>query len=529
MTTNSTWAALRNPAFRKLWIAAVISGTCVVAHDNAATWMMSIFTGSPLLISFMSTVASLPFFLFTLPAGALADRVDRQKLVCTINVCMAATAFALAVLGWMHLLNPYLILGCVFFIGVGFAINAPAWTSIVRQVVSDAELPSAATLGSLQFSIAGIIGPVLGGLLVLLAGANFVFALNAACFLLVVVATRQWKQPTLPAKLPSESFFESFGTIIRYVRNAPGFQVVLARNFLFALFISVIPALMPVVGLKVLHLSSSNLGLLFTSMGAGSVVGAVFIIPWLRARLSPDRLTLSANLLLVLVYVLMALVRQTEAFFVVAALAGVGWTMSASELWVAAQRSDAKLGARPHERHGDNDLAGGDGAWGSDLGFGWRNSRNKLYLAWSGGSVPHEPASGPSALDQLCRKPRREGFRRPLCSYRTKRGDANSTQERIARSLNDSEKNYEQQTSRKWSADRSADFHSTSLKLESRLARWDQVGSCFRRNARLGAGSAPICTAAPRRTEPEICLQARQRTNCCGALVTVTRREFEAI
>ena len=127
--------------------------------------------------------------------------------------------------------------------------------------------------------------------------------------------------------------------IFRYVRNAPGFQVVLARNFLFALFISVIPALMPVVGLKVLHLSSSNLGLLFTSLGAGSVVGAVFIIPQLRSRLSPDRLTLCANLLLILVYVLMVFVRQTEAFFAVAALAGVGWTMSASELWVAAQRA----------------------------------------------------------------------------------------------------------------------------------------------------------------------------------------------
>ena len=339
MTTNSTWAALQNPAFRKLWIAAVISGTCVAAHENAATWMMNISTGSPLLLSLMSTVASLAFFLFTLPAGALADRVDRQKLVCTINVCMAATAFALAVLGWIDLLNPYLILGYVFLIGVGFAINAPAWTSIVRQIVSDAELPSAAILGSLQFSIAGIIGPALGGLLVWVAGASFVFALNAACFLLVVVATWQWKQPTRPAKLPSETFFQSFGTIIRYVRNAPGFQVVLARSFLFALFISVIPALLPVVGLKVLHLSSSSLGLLFTSLGVGSVVGAVIVVPWLRARLTPDCLTFLANLLLVLVYVLMAFVRQTEAFFVIAALAGLGWTMSASELWVAAQRA----------------------------------------------------------------------------------------------------------------------------------------------------------------------------------------------
>jgi MFS family permease len=339
MNKSSSWTALRNPAFRRLWIATVISGTCVAAHDSAATWMMNNFTGSPFLISLMSTVASLPFFLFTLPAGALADRVNRQKLISIVNVGLAATAGSLAVLGWAHLLNPFFILASVFFFGLGFAFNAPAWTSILPQVVSDAELPSAATLSGLQFNLSGIIGPALGGLSVALAGANFVFALNGACFLLVVLAIRQWRQPTLPADIPSESFFESFGAVIRHVRQVPAFQVVLARNFLFALFISVIPALMPVVGLKELNLSSANLGLLFTSMGAGSVIGAVFIIPWLRASLSSDSLTLFANLLLILVYVLMALVRQTEAFFVVAAVAGVGWTMSASELWVAAQRA----------------------------------------------------------------------------------------------------------------------------------------------------------------------------------------------
>jgi MFS family permease len=88
MNETSTWTALRNPVFRKLWIATVISGTCAAAHDNAATWMMNVFTGSPFFISLMSTVASLPFFLFTLPAGALAGKVDRQKLLC------------LSMLGW---------------------------------------------------------------------------------------------------------------------------------------------------------------------------------------------------------------------------------------------------------------------------------------------------------------------------------------------------------------------------------------------------------------------------------------------
>jgi MFS family permease len=339
MTKTSTWMALRNPVFRKLWIASVISGTCVAAHDTAATWLMNMLTPSPFLISVLATVASLPFFLFTLPAGALADIVDRKKFLCLINLWLAVAAAALAILGWLHLLNPYVILTSVFVIGVGFALNAPAWTSSVSEVVSNVELPSAGILGGLQLNISGIIGPALGGLLVPVIGLNFVFAVNAACFLVVILAVLQWKRTNAQSRIGLERFFESFTTAIRYVRYAPGLQVVLARNALFALFISVIPALMPVVGLKALHLNPSQLGLLFTSMGVGSVAGAVFIIPWLRARYSPNTLVVSANLVVVLVYVLMALVRQQELFLVVAALAGVGWTLSASELWVAAQRA----------------------------------------------------------------------------------------------------------------------------------------------------------------------------------------------
>jgi MFS family permease len=131
MTNNSTWVALRNPAFRKLWMATVVSGTFVAAHDSAATWMMNIFTGSLFLISLSSTVASLPSLLFTL----LADKVDRQKLICFINVGSAATAVGLAVFGWLHLLDPYLILVSVLSIGVGFAFNASAWISIVPPQV----------------------------------------------------------------------------------------------------------------------------------------------------------------------------------------------------------------------------------------------------------------------------------------------------------------------------------------------------------------------------------------------------------
>jgi MFS family permease len=102
--------------------------------------------------------------------------------------------------------------------------------------VSNEELPSAATLGGLQLNISGILGPAIGGILLPLIGANWVFALNAVGFILVVLAILQWKRKERPSKLPLENFFEAFSIAIRYVRYAPGIQIVLARNILFAFF-----------------------------------------------------------------------------------------------------------------------------------------------------------------------------------------------------------------------------------------------------------------------------------------------------
>src|SRR5271166_1123092 len=333
------FAALRNPVYRTLWFASILSGTCVAAYDCAAVWAMYKLNPSALFLSLMSTVASLPFFLFTLPPGALADIVDRRKLVWVMNLWLAVAAGLLALLASFRLLNPYIVLACVFLIGIGFAFNAPAWTAILPEVVSDEELPSAATLGGLQMNISGIVGPAFGGILLPLIGANWVFSMNAICFLVVILAILQWKQERGPSKLPVENFFESFFAAIRYVRYAPGIQVVLARSVLFAFFIALIPALIPVVGLKELRLTAAGCGILFSSMGAGSVFGAIFVVPWVRARLSSNMVIVIANLVIAVVYLLMAFVRDQTIFMIVAAAAGIGWTMSASELWVAAQRA----------------------------------------------------------------------------------------------------------------------------------------------------------------------------------------------
>jgi MFS family permease len=335
----SAFTALRNTAYRRLWFASLVSGTFVAAHDTAAAWMMNTLSSSTFFLSLMSTVASLPLFIFTLPAGALADMVNRRALLRLVNLWLAVAAGLLAILGSFRLLSPYALLFCVSLVGVGFAFHAPAWSAIVSDVVTTEELSSAAMLGGLQLNVSGIIGPALGGVLLYLFGAKWVFAGNALCFIAVILVLLQGKGAAAESKVALENFFQSFSAAIGYVRYVPAIRVVLARNILFSFFISVIPALMPVVGLKELHLRPCSLGLLFTSIGVGSVFSAVLVLPRVRERLSSNASTIVANLLVAVVYLLMAFVRQPPIFMVVAALAGVGWTLAASELWVASQRA----------------------------------------------------------------------------------------------------------------------------------------------------------------------------------------------
>jgi MFS family permease len=317
----------------------VVSGSCIGAHNTAVYWALHSLGGSTVLISLMATVSALPATLFTLPAGAIADIVDRRKILLAVQIWHATLAFALAILWMAHLLNPYLILASAFLFSVGFAFSSPARSSVIAEMVSAQELGSAYTLAGMQMDLSGIIGPLFSALLIPLAGVSFIFGANGLGFLLMFLAFLQWKRVRVQSNLPLENFFESLTTAIRYVRYTPGIKILLARHALFSFFISIIPSLMPVVGLKELHLKASHLGYLFTSMAVGSVISGAFIIPRARARYSPQRITTFANLVLLLNFCLMAFVHRPYVFLVVAALGGMGWTLSASELWVASQRA----------------------------------------------------------------------------------------------------------------------------------------------------------------------------------------------
>lgn len=336
---TSVWLALNNPVFSGLWVASVISGSFVSAHDTAATWLMNSLGASPFLLSLTATSASLPFFLFTLPAGSISDLTNRRNLFLGSYLWLAGGAGLLAIFTWLRLVNPSLILATVFLLGIGFAFNAPVWAAIIPEIVRRRELASAVTLGGVQMNLAGIVGPALGGFLLPLVGPAMLFSINALAFLFAaLVISRRYRDRRRP-RPQLENFLESFATAARYVRYAPGMQVILARDGLFAVFIAAIPALVPVVALQHLKLQPAQLGIVFTSLGIGSLLGATVVLPYARARVTPNMLTILADIILVTVFVLMAWVRDIAMFPMVAILAGISWTVTASELWVAGQRA----------------------------------------------------------------------------------------------------------------------------------------------------------------------------------------------
>jgi MFS family permease len=336
---NAMPSAFLNSVFLRIWLASLVSGTAVAAHETAATWTMNMMSQSGLLISLMASLASLPFFLFTLPAGALADAFNEGRILRLANLWLAGCAGALALLGWVGMLNPVLLLAGVFLLGLGFAINAPAWASLIPQVVTDEELPSASTLSGVQLNISGILGPALAGILLTRVGAPVVFALNSLGFLLVFVTipTLQKTGSDLSQTLPS--FAYSILSTFRYVGQSENVRNILLRNAIFSFFVVVVPALAPVLLLKELRLDASSLGLVFASMGVGSIISAIFVIPWLRSRFSTGALMIIAQVTLTGIYALMAMVHHCLYCLVPMALAGASWTLAASELWVIAQRT----------------------------------------------------------------------------------------------------------------------------------------------------------------------------------------------
>src|SRR5438270_3360311 len=333
---RSAWSPLRYSLFRALWVASVVSNLGTWMEEVGEAWLMTDQTGSPLLVALLQTADSLPIFLLALPAGALADIVDRRRLLLFTQGWMCAAATGLGVLTLLGLTTPWVLLAFTCALGAGTALNVPAWQAIMPELVSREELPASAALGGVGFNIARSAGPALGGRIVAAAGPGAVFLLDAASFVGVLVVLYRWRRAPRHSVLPAERVAGAVRAGLRYGRHAPALRAVLIRTLAFIVCGSALWGLLPVVGRRELALTSIGYGVLLGCLGLGAVVGAM-ALPSLRRRLSTDALVAVGTVLWAGVMAAFAFVREFPVLCLLLGAGGMGWIALMSSLNVAAQ------------------------------------------------------------------------------------------------------------------------------------------------------------------------------------------------
>lgn len=334
---ESAWAPFSQSAFSVLWIATVVSNVGTWMNDVGAGWLMTELSSSPAIIATVQAATTLPVFLFALIAGAVADIVDRRKMLLVVNGYMAVVAFAFTFLVWQELITPVLLLIFTFMLGTGAAFMAPAWQAIVPKLVPHQQLSAAISLNSMGINISRAIGPALAGVLIVSLGIASPFLLNAVSILVIIAALLWWKPPVeSPGKLPPEHVVPAAFAGIRFARNNKALKRTLLRAAGFFLFASAYWAMLPLIAREVLQGGATLYGVMLAAVGLGAVLGAL-VLARLRKHYGPDIIVTGGAMGTALVLFLFAFAPIPALAVGASLLAGLSWIAVLSSLNVAAQ------------------------------------------------------------------------------------------------------------------------------------------------------------------------------------------------
>jgi len=361
---DGPWAPFKEPLFRSLWVAAVISYTGTWMRNVGAGWLMTQLTTSPFMVSLVQAASTLPVFLVILPAGALADMVDRRRFLLITQAWMAVAAALLGVFTLLEHMTPWILLLFTFVLGLGAVMNDPAWQAITPEIISPERHAPAVALNSVGYNVARAVGPAIGGLVIAIAGVGINFLINAASFLGVIFFLYRWKRPHFE-HLETGRVRDAMFTGLRYARSAPIVRCVLIRTAAFSLGASSLLALLPIVARP--H-GATGYGLLLGSFGFGALAGAA-VLPHLRSRLSVDGVVAFAIIVFALMTFAAGRVQSFGWLSLVLFTSGTAWIGILACLNVAAQTmSPSHLRARALSAYIlvlQGGMAGGSALWGA--------------------------------------------------------------------------------------------------------------------------------------------------------------------
>ncbi|MFO1080212.1 MAG: MFS transporter [Reyranellaceae bacterium] len=321
----SAFAPFANRAFLLIWTANVMSNVGGWMQTTGAAWEMTSLTQEPIFVALLSAAGTLPMFLFCFFAGILADRFERKRYIMLCQVWMMGVAATLAVLAYLGKLTHWNLLALAFCMGLGNAMNAPAWHAVVPEIVSGPLLRPAIALNSAGFNLARTVGPVLGQVLLSLVGVFLLFAINATTYIGVLLAMARWRRPPeAHASQRREGFVEAARTGIGFVRRSGELKAVFARGLCFFVPGIAMGTLLPIIGRFELGLDEFSFGVLYAVFGAGAVAGA-FLVPTLNRLLGADRANIWAMGLNALITLVAALAMTPLVVGGCVAIGGACW------------------------------------------------------------------------------------------------------------------------------------------------------------------------------------------------------------
>src|SRR3954469_22548519 len=321
---SSIWLPLRHRVFRALWLAVLGSQIGTWMQTVGAQWLLVDRPNAPTLVSLVQTAMMLPMLLLAVPAGVLADVLDRRRMLIVVQWFQAATGAVLTVLTFAGQMTPALLLTLTFVLGCGGAMTIPTYQALIPDLVPRAQLTGASALGAISMNLARAVGPAVAGVLVARVGPAAVFAFNAATFVAFAIVLLLWRRPPTDDVGEPEPFVAALRAGGRFVRHSAAMRRFLLRVALFIVPGVALWALLPLVASQRLEMGPGGYGLLLAALGVGAVGGAL-IMPRLQARLSDNRLLVIASLVYAGGLAVVALVPSAIVVTLALIPAGMAW------------------------------------------------------------------------------------------------------------------------------------------------------------------------------------------------------------
>lgn len=333
------WAAFRHRAFTVVWTATVIANIGTWMYNAASGWLMTSLDPDPLTVALVQVASSLPMFLFALPAGALADTVDKRRFLIGSEIVLTIIAAVSAVLVWLDLISPSILLLFTFLLGGGAAFTAPAWQSIVPQLVPKQDLAAAVASNGVGVNVSRAIGPALAGVIIGGLGIAAPFWINAISNFAVIGALVWWRPPVSQGKkLPPERLGGALVIGFRHARYNRYLRATLIRAVAFFFFASSYWALLPLVARNQIAGGPQLYGILLGAIGLGAIAGA-FSLSKLKASFGPNGLVMAGTLGTAASLILLGVAHRSALAFLACSVAGISWISVLATLNVSVQVS----------------------------------------------------------------------------------------------------------------------------------------------------------------------------------------------